>query len=328
MKSTKIQWTDSTINPLRALNTETGAVGHYCEKVSDGCKFCYASAWNQRVRPIAGGKKLGTGLTFDVRNRTKIKPLFDTGKLTEVLRWSPRKIFWCDMTDVFGEWYPDDWRDQIFAAMALTPEHIHQVVTKRTAAALKYFSDPDVHRRIADAMDQPDWLPAGKRFPRLFENWPLPNLWLLASVENQEQADIRIHELLETPAALHGVSAEPLLGPVDFQRITPKPLDGWNFEQRLEWVIVGGESGAGARPCDTKWVSDIVEQCQRENVAVFVKQLGANPVQRIMYGPATFDADQAVHLDRLALKDRKGGDIAEWPLELQVREFPPMRRVE
>jgi hypothetical protein len=157
--------------------------------------------------------------------------------------------------------------------------------------------------------------------------WPLPNVWLGVSCEDQATADERIPVLLDTPAAVRFVSAEPLLGPVDLSHwlnipapevFEDDPLaahlmaeairDGQGDCRRgIDWVIVGGESGPGARPFDLAWARALVGQCRDAGVACFVKQLGAQPQTR-------FDV---LHLD-----DRKGGDPAEWPEDLRVRQFP------
>lgn len=126
MAETSIQWTDHSINPIRArLKTDLSVSGHYCEKLSAGCANCYASNLQKRFGMPAFLGTSGRGL--DV-----VKPFLDEFKLVEVLRrQKPTKYFWCDMTDMFGSWVPDEWIDLCFATMALTPQHTHQVLTKR-----------------------------------------------------------------------------------------------------------------------------------------------------------------------------------------------------
>lgn len=184
--------------------------------------------------------------------------------------------------------------------------------------------------------------------------WPLPNVWLGTSVEDQRWADVRIPELLATPAAVRFVSCEPLLGPLDLEWCAginaiardwaggpgggtgaPHPL--------LNWVIVGGESGPGAGPCDVAWVRSVVSQCRAAGVAVFVKQLGAKPRNWCVAAGLDlgydflpdfcdrWDSGEGAHCgDRCSLlKSRKGGDMTEWPEDLKVREFPaPVSRTE
>jgi protein gp37 len=137
----------------------------------------------------------------------------------------------------------------------------------------------------------------------------LPNVWLGVSVENQQYADERIPLLLQTPAALRFISAEPLLGPLDLQpAVRYAPID---------WVIVGGESGPGARPFDLAWARSIVQQCQAAGVACFVKQVGAKPV---------FEGTPVGVFEGYDYEDPKGGDPSEWPEDLRVREFPGVRQ--
>lgn len=145
--------------------------------------------------------------------------------------------------------------------------------------------------------------------------WPLPNVWLGVSVEDQATADERIPLLLRTPAAVRFVSYEPALGPVNLLRYMSVPLaEIDNPGAMLDWVIVGGESGPGARPFDIQWARNTVAQCKAAGVACFVKQVGSVPMERgerWRYEPK--------------LKDRKGGDWEEWPEDLRVREFPEVR---
>jgi hypothetical protein len=159
-------------------------------------------------------------------------------------------------------------------------------------------------RRLAGLIrDTPhlDWLLLTKRpgnarrmIPEMWAagaGWPR-NYWVGASVEDQERADERIPELLEVPAPVLFLSIEPLLGPIEFATLAG-----------VSWVIVGGESGPKARPCDLGWIRSIIGQCRSAGVAPFVKQLGGRPIG-------------------LRLTDRKGGEPAEWPEDLRVREFP------
>lgn len=181
-------------------------------------------------------------------------------------------------------------------------------------------------------------------YPACHDDEPLPNVWLGVSVENQAAADERIPHLLRTPAAVRFLSCEPLLGPVDLRHIRPaqkpeaamRPVTGEVVEANclsgdcitslgfgysggptVSWVIVGGESGPGARPCNIEWVRSVVRQCQAAGVPVFVKQLGSQP---------EFGAGECVRWADAGptqrLRDKKGGDIAEWPADLRVREFP------
>lgn len=161
--------------------------------------------------------------------------------------------------------------------------------------------------------------------------WPLPNVWLGTSVENQKAADERIPHLLKCPAAVRFLSCEPLLGPVDLcipvgcsgcnhpgnvvHRNTCTTCGGSGQEPSIDWIIVGGESGPGARPCEVEWIRYVVNQCADIGKACFVKQLGAN-VRSVNTDAVPF---------RCFLNDKKGGDIAEFPADLRVREFPEVR---
>jgi protein gp37 len=302
-----IEWTDATWNPVRG-----------CVKVSPGCAHCYAETFAERWRGVPG-HSYAQG--FDLRLVPE--------KLAEPLRWkTPRRVFVNSMSDLFQDGVPDEYIDQVFAVMALAPEHTFQVLTKRAERLQSYLTTSSRHAAIVAAMDMPSWLPAGRPFPRVPENWPMPNVWLGVSVENQHFANERIPLLLQTPAAVRFISAEPLLGPVDLRCVAPRDdfwvdaLDTPDASRRLQWVIVGGESGVGARPCDLASVRALVAQCGAAGVPCFVKQLGAHPQQRVMYGPATFAADQVVHSEALRLTSRKGGDMTEWPADLRVREWP------
>ncbi len=143
--------------------------------------------------------------------------------------------------------------------------------------------------------------------------WPLPGVWCGVSVEDQQRADERISLLLQTPAAVRFLSCEPLLGPIRLDQSCPEfnreafPCDALD----IDWVIVGGESGSGARPCDIAWIRSVVKQCKVASVSVFVKQWGSYPCD-----------GQPANLHQIGLSDRKGGDPSEWPLGIRVREFP------
>lgn len=509
MAETSIQWTDHSINPIRArLKSDRRKVGHYCEKISSGCANCYSSNFQPRFGlPMFGG-------TSGPR-RDEVELFLDQSKLDEVLRRKkPTKYFWCDMTDLFGEWVPDEWIDRCFAVMALTPHHTHQVLTKRAGRLHKHMTYRDSPTFIGIEMNRlmPGWRdegpPVGGEVGSR-QYWPLPNVWLGVSVENQQTADERIPPLLKTPAAVRFLSCEPLLSAVDLSeyiRYNPlydinrtdgrvsvsgspgrpdrgptgrlgveggrgegEPLeqnddpqrgdaapdrrddlgriqaredhapretgDGWcpppsvpgllradptradrqpqesergqggqqagesgtghirgagssldigagseaersrrgeeqsgetsgksgsgdqeasggrgetqvdsgglrnlgqdSLEDRqrakvgLSWLIVGGESGRGARPFDPNWARSLLGQCKAAGVAFFMKQMGSRP----MYFADSLPCQQSpesimLHGDydpeplEMRLKDSKGGDPAEWPEDLRVRQFP------
>ena len=241
--STKIEWVRNrdgtqgeTINPFRARNKATGAIGHFCEKVGPGCKNCYASRLQCRF-----------GLfPFVAENRDKVELFLDESKLQEVLRRrKPTTWFWCDMTDMFWDGYPDEWRDRCFAVMALTPQHMHIVFTKRAGEMRDYLSNE--HRL---------------RMKVTLGPLPLPNVWLGVSVEDRKNKD-RIELLRQAPAAIRFLSLEPLLEDIGMLDLTG-----------IHWVICGGESGPGARPAPPDWFRSARDQCQAAGVPFFFKHWG------------------------------------------------------
>ena len=310
-----IAWTEETLNPIRARHRATGKLGWYCQRISEGCKFCYAATMNEWR---------GNGVDYTVPVFKDVELFLDEDMLTAPLRWRwPRRVFLCSMTDLFADFVPDEWIDRIFAVMALAPRHTFQVLTKRPERMFAYLSAPDVVARRV-------WTAAHLDPDTHDDLWPLPNVWLGVSVEDQATADERIPLLLKTPAAVRFVSYEPALGPVDFS--------AWVFDRRaeinhlvngpamlnrdqaedsvshpLDWLIVGGESGPNARPFDLAWARSAVAQCRAAGVPVFLKQLGTRPVY--------YDGGRNP-VCSLKLTDRKGGDCSEWPENLRIREWP------
>lgn len=255
---THIEWTDSTWNPI------TG-----CTVVSAGCKNCYAMQ-------LAGTRlkhhPSRSGLTHDSR----VGPVwngevrFNTQWLTLPMAWKrPRRIFVCAHGDLFHEAIPDDWIDHVFAVMALSPHHTFQVLTKRSLRMQAYCSSNETAGRlaamIASYLDGLGTLELQHQ-PDGFDGVMLPNVWLGVSVENQSCADERIPHLFQTPAAVRWISAEPLLEPVD--------LNLSNSSKKIDWVVVGGESGKRARPMHPQWARSLHSQCQLANVAFLFKQWG------------------------------------------------------
>jgi len=343
MNKTSIEWTQFTVNPIRFRNKETGRTGHYCEKISPGCKNCYASTMQK-------GPYL-SGLEYIATNKDKGDLYFDDAVVEKVLRRKkPAKIFWCDMTDLFGEWVPDEWIDRCFAAMALTPWHTHQVLTKRAERMYRYFEERKpgslgCEPRIIYWMEKLAEKHGGWMFDGI-PDFPLENVWLGVSAEDQQRADERIPWLLRTPAAVRFVSAEPLLGPVSFENIPTGQGTGdeWDpivtmnalnrasaFAPRLNLVIVGGESGPGARPCNVEWIRSIVRQCRDAGVSVFCKQLGRYPFSEQpepKWMPLYHDAHGKCPSGEYAPwwgGSGKGGDMTEWPEDLRVRQMPEAR---
>ena len=232
---TGIEWTDATWNPV------TG-----CTEASPGCDHCYAKTFAERWRGTEG-HYFENG--FDVQLRPD--------KLDQPLRWKkPRKIFVNSMSDLFHDSIPDEFIAEVFAVMRGASQHTFQVLTKRHSRMRSLLSSPTFQMETARGFATP--------------RWPLPNVWLGVSAENQQWADIRIPALLDTPAAVRFVSAEPLLGPIDLQQAMNRdPRDPGG----IDWVIVGGESGHGARPMDPNWVRMIRNDC-KGTIAFLFKQWG------------------------------------------------------
>lgn len=252
----KIEWTDATWTPIRARNLETGKTGWHCQHVSPGCEHCYSETLNRRI---------GSGLAFKPGHIKDVDVFLDAKMLAAPLRWrAPRRIFVCSMTDLFGEWVPDEWIDEIFRIMAETPQHTYQILTKRPVRMRGYV------QRFYNAR-APVWDGQGVPKGRLDI---LRNLWLGVSVEDQSRADERIPRLLETPAAVRFISAEPLLGPLDLRQFLVEQHIINDFVlDPLSLCIVGGESGPGKRPVNIDWMRDIRDQCLAAGVPLFVKQI-------------------------------------------------------
>lgn len=356
----QIQWTDATWNPI------TG-----CSKVSPGCAHCYAEQvaarfWKTQYPLVPCALDDHRAQETPIRIET-LRRLGQPGcrwreftdvqchedRLDQPLSWKrPRKVFVNSMSDLFHEAVPDEFVDRMFAVMALAPQHTFQVLTKRAERMRQYFA-AEWHRRVARLlMDQPHRISRDQEMQRL-QGWSfgsltcgdhdrrfLPNVWLGVSVENQHFADERIPLLLQTPAAVRFISAEPLLGAISIERwLESEATDGWERQAgenarstagfakpsgvasvgppSLDWIIVGGESGRDARPCDRRWLYSILDQCKAAATACFIKQLGANSIIDGITRTAVSGRDW-----RLELRDSHGGDPAEWPSGLCVRDFP------
>lgn len=371
----KIQWTDETWNPT---------IG--CSKVSSGCKHCYAMSQAARIVAMSRGRGQESPYENVVEMDDDGEPtprwnrsaLFLPERLDQPLRWrKPRRVFVDSMSDLFHEDISFEEIAAVYGVMAAARQHTFQVLTKRPGRAKEFFgwvqSEADqwgdglpmtvLFSHVPEAVPAHIWEPLMESWvPEMDDRWPLPNVWLGVSAENQEAADERIPPLLECPAAVRFVSAEPLLGPIDFsthrgasglpiyfagdpedgplpivsgftgQIIGHRERQGWTRHDHttpmLDWIIVGGESGADARPCAIEWVRSIVEQCDAASVPVFVKQLGAYvtstnrgcpPGDDLHDGP---DSDEWQWWWRAGLEHSKGGDPEEWPADLRVRQFP------
>ncbi|RKN61901.1 phage Gp37/Gp68 family protein [Streptomyces klenkii] len=357
--TSKIEWTDATWNAV------TG-----CTKVSPGCDNCYAETFAERWRGVKGHH-------FENGFNVTLRP----ERLALPLKWrKPRRVFVNSMSDLFHKDVPDEYIARVFAVMALTPQHTYQVLTKRHGRMRSLLNSPEFEKQVDhELLTAPEFSDSKltkRSWPLPKPGWPLSNVWLGVSVEDQARADLRIPALLDTPAAVRFLSCEPLLGPVDLTAwmppVSPLPLaqaprtwaewtwpdwvpqqvreeiesfwgpashrtpadwirsmheqgapafgsvvrlrDGfgsdapmttgrfvhaWNniarlvredgtfaytsfhprrdrrLQQPLRWVIVGGESGPGARPMSPQWVRSLRDQCTDAAVPFFFKQWGA-----------------------------------------------------
>ncbi len=340
MNKTKIQWTDTSWNPVRG-----------CSVISAGCENCYAM--NVAARFSGEGQPYEGLARFSKERRL---PQW-TGKvrlvpehLGDPLRWTkPRRVFVNSMSDLFHDELSNEQIASVFGVMAAASTHTFQVLTKRAIRMRDWFRWVDTRpsepgcgngfrhpfQVLVDSLGRGD-----VTVQSLYEArgggaapWPLPNVHLGVSVEDQRAADERIPLLLETPAAVRFISAEPLLDRIQIARYMWPTCWAWDARYRtpeealaagamarrhpqalvlaparfLDWVIVGGESGPRARPFDAAWAREIVGDCKAAGVPVFVKQLGSNAV--------------GVPKHLLPL-NRKGDDPAQWPVELREREFP------
>ncbi|WP_201463679.1 phage Gp37/Gp68 family protein [Brevundimonas aurantiaca] len=268
---TPIEWTDATWNIV------TG-----CSLVSPGCTNCYAMKLaGTRLRDHPSRQ----GLTDD----SKAGPVwngqvrFNAQWLDQPLRWTkPRKIFVCAHGDLFHDGVSDDWLDQIFAVMALCPQHAFQILTKRPERMRDYLTQ--ACGRIADRIiamrrargDRDMVLAPLAHVAPGSPWWPLPNVWLGVSVEDQARADERIPVLLDTPAAVRWISAEPLLGPVTIRDAmwAGEGDPAANLDASIDWVVAGGESGPGARPMHPDWARALRDLCAGAEVPFLFKQWG------------------------------------------------------
>lgn len=265
-ENTKIEWADHTFNPW---------IG--CTKVSPGCDHCYAEAWDRRFAVSGNAMRWGNG---KARTRT------GAANWRQQLKWNAEaestgtraRVFCASLADVFDNEVPDEWRQDLFELIGETPNLDWLLLTKRIGNA-----EDMINRALLD--DGP--------------TWPWPHVWLGASIVNQDEADRDIPKLLATPAATHFLSMEPLLGPVNLMmlgaatwtngalghRLTHietdalrglRIINGLEAEDvpRLDWVIVGGESGPHARPMHPDWVRSLRDQCTAAGVPFLFKQWG------------------------------------------------------
>lgn len=308
---TGISWTDATWNPVPG-----------CSRVSEGCRHCYAEVQAARIVRMARGKPSRydglVRVTAGGEARWTGKVVLDPQALALPLSWrKPRRIFVNSMGDLFHESLTNEQIAAVFGVMAACPRHTFQCLTKRARRMREWFEwveaqcaghplfatdnewdvvisnatrefggDDDEPRAWSRYLQEND-----QREDDCFEPWPLPNVWLGVSVENQAAADERIPELLRTPAAVRFLSCEPLIGPVhigdrDNSWLSCRGCEEWDEQSHccesyyvngshfrgIDWVIAGCESGPGARPCSVEWLRSLRDQCEAAGVPFFLKQ--------------------------------------------------------
>jgi protein gp37 len=359
---TTIEWADYTFNAW---------VG--CQRVSPGCEHCYAEAYDKRVGGVPKKQRTVAGpqLRWGPKApRTRTSPAY----WKQPLKWNAeaaaagehRRVFCASLADVFERLVPgqagdlDSWRLELFELIRVTPHLDWLLLTKRPQL---------IKHGLTGAIDAFARTPGCAEAERMLQAWvdgePPANVWLGTTVEDQKRADERIPHLVAVPAAVRFLSCEPLLEGVDL-RLWPMH---WHWDARfrspeearaagamaeqhpqalvrpgtrrgIDWVIIGGESGPGARPFHVEWARGLVRQCRAARVAPFVKQLGARPLGFCRSGPVNgfddvdfcdlYEASESARTCgeecRERLSDRAGGDMAEWPANLRVREFPEVRR--
>ncbi|MEU8334850.1 DUF5131 family protein [Micromonospora tulbaghiae] len=310
MADSKIEWTEKTLNPT------TG-----CDKISAGCDNCYALTMAKRLKAMGAAKYQNDG--HPVTSGPGFALTMHPDVLPEPLRWKkPATVFVNSMSDLFHARVSREFLAQFFAVMAATPQHTYQILTKRPERMSRILTDlcdcgdghlPGVHFKSAMSWaatpHSPTYVPGltaktGRLAMTSYDEMlPLPNVWLGTSVELDKHAD-RADALRATPAAVRFISAEPLLGPLPSLDLTG-----------IDWLILGGESGPGARPVNAGWFNDLIDKAQDAGTAVFVKQMGS------VWAQDTYVGGQPV-----ARTDPKGGKWEHLPASLRIREYPTARQ--
>lgn len=317
---TKIQWTEATWNPVRG-----------CSRVSKGCENCYAE---HVARRFAGVGQPYEGLVrLDKAGKPKAQwngvVQSVQAHLFDPLRWTkPRLVFVNSMSDLFHDALTEASIARVYAIMALAERHTFQVLTKRSARMRKLLNSEAFWTTVSSTVEAMmhvspklakvsttwgGWVGVDAWASAMVKRRTLPNVLVGVSVEDQEAADERIPDLLATSAALRWVSYEPALGPVDWREelmhgrfVTPGSPN-----PSIDWIVVGGESGPGARRFNIAWARSTLRACADASVPCFVKQLGADARDESGYA--------------LSLDHPKGGEPSEWPEDLRVREWPEVR---
>lgn len=311
---TGIAWTHHTFNPW---------IG--CTKIDQECKNCYAEAYD---RAFGGGGHWGPGAPRRVTSAANWREPHKWNRAAAAAG-ERRRAFCASLADVFDAEAPAGMREQLWALIRQTPNLDWLILTKRP-------------ERIRECLPD-DW---GRGYP---------NVWLGTSVGYTGSYD-RIDELCKVPAVVRFLSCEPLLEEIDLSPYldltAAEEAEAWRRSEdapftpadrrdafpKIDWVIVGGESGAGSRPCVIDWIRLVVAQCLTAGVPVFVKQLGERPAmyeeawrEMAQHGPAPLLSAKGRDLEpqglvQLSIGDRKGGAVEEWPPDLRVRQFPEPRK--
>jgi len=301
-----------------------------CTKKSAGCMHCYAirQAWRMMHNPNPKiAKKFEGTVHKDSKGELNWtgRINFDDEVILKPLSWRlPRRVFVNSLSDLFHKNVKDEWLDQAFAVMALCPQHTFQILTKEPERMLAYMTR--LSRSIAPLESAARQMGHTLKFKGLNGKeygllpWPIPNVWLGTSVEDQKTADERIPLLMETPAAIRWVSAEPLLGPIDFEAVP-------TMEGSIDWVVVGGESGPKARPMHPDWARSLRDQCVAAGVPFFFKQWGSFlPIGEVKDGDELINGTCVFNQagERIS-PDCCSNDYEVEPEEVAVR-FKPMNK--
>lgn len=260
MQETNISWTDFSANLLKYRDAQ-GKTVWGCAKVSEGCRNCYSERLTLRW---------GRGSAFTAENIKTLTPFFDLSEAKQILnskKIAGKKVFIDDMTDLFGHWVPDTIIDRHFALFALRPDVTFQVLTKRAKRMRDYMSDEYRHQSVELRADE--MLLKLADLGTFVPDWPLPNVHLGVSCEDQTTFNERWALLQQTPATVRWLSIEPLLGPIDGQQEFFEYLDEFIWP---DWAVVGGESGAGHRQMPLEAALSIIDQLRFLGCPVFVKQ--------------------------------------------------------
>lgn len=307
-QNSKIEWTNKTWNPV------TG-----CTKVSQGCKNCYAERMYER---------------FNGKGTFKNVTCHDD-RLLQPLRWrKPYMVFVNSMSDIFHEAVPFEFVRKVFGVMAVCQDHTFQILTKRPERMADFFkwmndTDPDFQNDPADEIYNlciEAGIETGCGSAFVTDEWPLKNVWLGVSVEDQKAADERIPILRDVPAAVRFISCEPMLGPIDLINLCDGKIDAFN--PGVQWVICGGESGPGARPMHPDWARSLRNQCANAGVPFFFKQWGewyplgdriTNGTKYRLAKSATLDGGKKGYTEMYRVGKKRAGRVLD---DVMHNQFP------